>query len=79
MQTAKEIFESTFERIKRMQMYTITREVGPGWLPKGTIPYSTRVKNGIATFEVYAEFLLDAEDQVTAWLEKIELDNDEQD
>jgi hypothetical protein len=74
MQTAKEIFESTFERIKRMQMYTITREVGPGWLPKGTIPFNTRCKNGIATFEVYAEFLLDAEDQVTAWLERTERD-----
>ena len=77
MQTAKEIFEFTFERIKRMQMYKITREVGSGWLPKGIIPYSVRVKKGIATFEVYAEFKIDAEDQVTAWLEKMELDEDE--
>jgi len=77
MQNAKHIFDTTWDRIKRMQMYEITREVGPGWLPKGTIPFNTRCKNGIATFEVYAEFLLDAEDQVTTWLENIELDDNE--
>jgi len=77
MKTAKEIFDETMDRVKRLQRFEIKREVGPNWLPHGTIPFDISAKNGIATFEVYAEFLQDAEDQVTQYLER--QDEDEQD
>jgi len=76
MQTAKDIFDSTMQKIKKMQVFEIKREVGPNWIPQGTIPFDISARNGIATFKVYAEFLQDAEDQVTQFLEK---DEDEQD
>ena len=72
MQTAKDIFDSTMQKIKKMQVFEIKREVGPNWLPRGTIPFDISARNGIATFKVYAEFLQDAEDQVTQFLEKDE-------
>ena len=72
MNNAKDIFDATFEKIKRMQLFEIKREVGSNWLPNGTIPFNIKCKNGIAIFEVYAEFLQDAEDQVTQFLEKDE-------
>jgi hypothetical protein len=72
MKTAKTIFDETMERVKRLQRFEIKREVGPNWIPNGTIPFNIKAKNGIATFEVYAEFLQDAEDQVTAYLERDE-------
>ena len=76
MKTAKDIFDETMGRIKRLQMFEIKREVGPNWLPRGTIPFDISAKDGIATFTVYAEFLQDAEDQITQFLER---DEDEQD
>jgi hypothetical protein len=72
MQTAKDIFDSTMQKIKKMQVFEIKREVGPNWIPRGTIPFDISARNGIATFKVYAEFLQDAEDQVTQFLEKDE-------
>jgi len=77
MKTAKDIFDETMHKVKKMQMFEIKREVGPNWLPQGTIPFDISAKNGIATFTVYAEFLQDAEDQVTQFLER--QDEDEQD
>jgi hypothetical protein len=74
---AKQIFDEMFEKIKRLEKYEIKREVGPGWLPRGTIPFGIKVKNGIATFTVYAEFMIDAEDQVTTYLENLERDEEE--
>ena len=68
MKTAKDIFDETMGRIKRLQRFEITRDVGSNWMPQGTIPFNISAKNGIATFEVYAEFLQDAEDQVTKFL-----------
>ena len=76
MQNAKEIFDEMMGRVKRLQVFEITREVGPNWIPNGTIPFDISAKNGIATFTVYAEFLQDAEDQVTQFLER---DDNEQD
>jgi len=76
MSNAKQIFDETMERIKRLQVFEIKREVGPNWIPNGTIPFDITAKNGIATFKVYAEFLQDAEDQVTQFLER---DDNEQD
>jgi len=77
MKTAKDIFDETWARIKRLEKYEIKREVPPGWLPRGTIPYGVRVKKGIAIFTVYAEFRIDAEDQITAYLENMERDEDD--
>jgi hypothetical protein len=70
MQNAKQIFDDTMHRIKNMQLFEIKREVGQGWLPQGTIPFDVTAKNGVATFKVYAEFLQDAEDQVSQFLER---------
>lgn len=78
MSTAKEIFDNTWSKIKRMEKYEIKREVPKGWLPRGSIPFGIRVKNGIATFTVYAEFRIDAEDQVTAYLENMEREKDDE-
>jgi len=77
MQTAKQIADALFHRIRtnEMQFYDVKHEVGSGWLPKGTIPFHITVKNGIATFKVYALSQIDAEDQVTQYLENLELDN----
>ena len=72
MKTAQDIFNETMFKIKNMQMFEIKREVGPGWLPKGTVPFDLTCKDGIATFVVYAEFLQDAEDQVSQYLEQEE-------
>ena len=76
MKTAKDIFDETMNRVKRLQMFEIKREVGPNWLPRGTSPFDISARDGIATFTVYAEFLQDAEDQITQFLER---DEDEQD
>lgn len=72
MKTAKDIFDETMHRVKNMQMFHIKREVGSNWIPQGTIPFDISAKDGIATFTVYAEFLQDAEDQVTKFLEQDE-------
>jgi hypothetical protein len=72
MKTAKDIFDETMGRIKRLQRFEIKRDVGSNWIPNGSIPFNITAKNGIATFEVYAEFLQDAEDQVTQFLERDE-------
>jgi len=72
MKTAKEIYDETMGRVKRLQVFEIKREVGPNWIPHGTVPFDISAKNGIATFKVYAEFLQDAEDQVTQFLEQDE-------
>jgi len=77
MKTAKDIFDETMNKVKNMQMFKVKREVGPNWIPRGTIPFDIHASNGVATFTVYAEFLQDAEDQVTQFLER--QDEDEQD
>jgi len=56
----------------KMEKFEIKREVGPGWLPSGTIPFDIRAKDGIATFTVWAESIQDAEDQVSQFLERDE-------
>ena len=70
MNTAKDIFDNTMQKIKKMQVFEIKREVGANWIPHGTVPFDIKAKNGVATFEVYAEFLQDAEDQVSRYLER---------
>jgi hypothetical protein len=76
MSTAKEIADDLIGRLKSqtLQVFEIKREVGPNWIPNGTIPFDITASKGIATFKVYAEFLQDAEDQVTQFLEQ---DNNE--
>jgi hypothetical protein len=72
MQNAKAIADDLIFRMKNstMQCFEIKRDVGPNWLPNGTVPFDITASNGIATFKVYAEFLQDAEDQVTQFLEQ---------
>lgn len=74
MKTAKEIADALFNRIKSrdMQFYEVKRDVQSGWLPNGVAPFNIRCRNGVATFIVYASSQVDAEDQVTNWLEKDE-------
>jgi hypothetical protein len=74
MKTAKEIADDLFGRIKsnEMSFYEVKREVEHGWLPNGTVPFNVRCRNGVATFTVYALSQVDAEDQVTLWLEQYE-------
>jgi hypothetical protein len=76
MSTAKEIADDLIGRLKSqtLQVFEIKREVGPNWIPNGTIPFDITASKGVATFKVYAEFLQDAEDQVTQFLEQ---DNNE--
>jgi len=72
--TAKEITDELVFRMKNttMQCFEIKRDVGLNWLPRGVIPFDITAKDGTAIFQVYAEFLQDAEDQVTQYLERNE-------
>ena len=72
MATAKQIFDDMMSRVKNMQEFKITRDVGRGWMPQGIVPFDLTCRDGIATFVVYAEFLQDAEDQVSQFLEQEE-------
>jgi hypothetical protein len=72
MKTAEQIFKETMVKVKNLQRFEIKREVGPNWLPDGTVPFNVKASKGVAPFTVWAEFLQDAEDQVTSWLEKDE-------
>jgi hypothetical protein len=55
-----------------MEKFTIKREVVDNWIPNGTIPFDIRATKGVAIFEVWAESIQDAENQVSMWLEKDE-------
>jgi len=70
MKTAKQIFDETMGRVKRLQLFEVKRELPRNWLPNGTMPFDMKASNGVATFIVYAEFLQDAEDQVSQFLER---------
>ena len=74
MSNAKQITDELIYRMKNttMEKFTIKREVGDGWLPNGTIPFDLQASKGIATFEVWAESIQDAEDQVSKFLEQDE-------
>jgi hypothetical protein len=72
--TAKEISDELIYRMKttNLNKFEIKREVGPNWLPNGTVPFDVSASKGIATFIVWAESIQDAEDQVSQFLEKDE-------
>jgi hypothetical protein len=72
--TAKEISDELIYRMKttNLNKFEIKREVGPNWLPNGTVPFDISASKGIATFIVWAESIQDAEDQVSQFLEKDE-------
>lgn len=70
MTTAKDIADDLFRKVKSMQIFEIVREVEDNWLPLGTAPFDISVKNSVAKFKVYAETYIDAEDQVTQYLER---------
>ena len=72
--TAQQISDELIYRMKTTSLnkFEIKREVGPNWLPDGTIPFDLYASKGIATFIVWAESIQDAEDQVSQFLEKDE-------
>ena len=72
MSNAKQITDQLIYRMKNTSLnkFEIKREVGENWLPEGTVPFDIRASKGIAVFEVWAESLQDAEDQVSQYLEK---------
>ena len=70
MNTARDIFDDVMGRIKNMEMFEIKREVPNNWLPTGTEPFDITIKNNVAIFKVYAYNNVDAEDQVSQYLEK---------
>jgi len=74
MDTAKQLTDELIYRMKTTSLnkFEIKREVGNNWLPQGTVPFDLSAKNGIATFEVWAESIQDAEDQVSKFLEQDE-------
>jgi hypothetical protein len=74
MNTAKEITDELIGRLKNstLQLFEIKREVGENWIPQGVVPFDITASRGVATFKVYAEFIQDAEDQVTQYLERDE-------
>jgi len=74
MNNAKQITDQLIYRMKNTSLnkFEIKREVGENWLPEGTVPFDIRASKGIAIFEVWAESLQDAEDQVSQYLEKDE-------
>jgi hypothetical protein len=70
MSNAKDIADELFRKIKSMQEFEIVREVEDNWLPMGVVPFNISIKNNVAKFKVYAETYIDAEDQVTQYLER---------
>jgi hypothetical protein len=70
MSNAKDIADELFRKIKSMQEFEIVREVEDNWLPMGVVPFDISIKNNVAKFKVYAETYIDAEDQVTQYLER---------
>jgi len=74
MSTAKQLTDELIYRMKTTDLnkFEIKREVGNNWLPQGTVPFDLSAKNGIATFEVWAESIQDAENQVSQFLERDE-------
>ena len=79
LKSAKQITDELIHRLKteERKFYDVRHSVESGWLPQGSIPFNITVRNGVATFKVYALSQVDAEDQVTAWLEEQEKDSDE--
>ena len=74
METEKQIFNELFYRMKttNLNKFEIKREVGPNWLPNGTVLFDISATKGIATFTVWAESIQDAEDQISKFLEQDE-------
>jgi hypothetical protein len=72
MTNAKQLTDELIYRMKTTDLnkFEIKREVGPNWLPDGTVPFDISASKGIATFTVWAESIQDAEDQVSQYLEK---------
>ena len=77
LKSAKEIADALMHRLKtnEMQFYDVVEAVGSGWFPRGNIPFHIIVRDGVATFRVYALSQIDANDQVSHWLEQMELDD----
>jgi hypothetical protein len=74
MTTAKQLTDELIYRMKTTDLnkFEIKREVGYNWLPNGVVPFDLSAENGIATFEVWAESIQDAEHQVSQFLERDE-------
>ena len=70
MTTAKDLTDDLIRKVKSMQRFEIKREMEGGWLPRGVVPFDISIKDGVGTFIVYAESYIDAEDQVSQYLER---------
>ena len=77
MTTAKQLTDELIYRMQTTSLnkFEIKREVGPNWLPNRVVPFDIHASKGIAIFDVWAESIQDAEDQVSKFLER---DEDEQ-
>jgi hypothetical protein len=55
MKTPQQMTEEVIFRMKNTSLnkFDIKREVGPNWLPNGTVPFDLHASHGIATFEEY--------------------------
>jgi hypothetical protein len=74
MTNAKQLTDELIYRMKTTDLnkFEIRREVGTNWLPNGVVPFDIHASNGVATFEVWAESIQDAEHQVSQFLEQDE-------
>jgi len=72
METAKQLTDELIYRMKTTDLnkFEIKREVGPNWLPDGTVPFDISATKGVAIFTVWAESIQDAENQVSKFLEQ---------
>ncbi len=72
MTTAKQVADELINRMKNtsLQKFEIKREVGENWIPNGVVPFDIYATKGVATFTVWAESYIDAEDQITQYLEQ---------
>ncbi len=43
MKTAKEIFDNSMDRAKKLRIFHVTRHVETGWLPNGYVPFDMHV------------------------------------
>ncbi len=69
MKTAKEIFDNSMDRAKKLRIFHVTRHVETGWLPNGYVPFDMHVAGNTATISVYATSAEEADEMVREFME----------
>ena len=69
MTSAKEIFDNSMDRAKRLRVFEVTRYVDEGWLPNGYVPFDMHVTGNTATISVYATSAEEADEMVREFME----------